>query len=100
MKYLFDNKYYDTEKAKKIIDYVKAIEHKGTVTTYPRYKHTLYKSEKGQFFVHVGESLSKFIVYPDYDYIYLIPKEKAKEILVKLNEIELYEELFGVVEEG
>ena len=46
MKYLFDNKIYDTEKSKLIIKYIASIETSGIVTTYPRYEHSLYKSSK------------------------------------------------------
>lgn len=51
MRYMLNNKIYDTEKAQEIVQYTKPIEHKSLFfTTYPRYTHTLYKTQKGQFF--------------------------------------------------
>ena len=41
-----NNKIYDTEKAQEIVQYTKPIEHKSLFfTTYPRYTHTLYKTQ-------------------------------------------------------
>ena len=63
MRYLIKNKVYDTEKAQEIIKYIKQIEHKGLfVTTYPKYRHTLYKTQKGQFFVHIGEYVGHIVI--------------------------------------
>ena len=102
MKYLINGKVYDTEKSQEIIKYTQGIEHKGLfVTTYPRYEHTLYKSPKGQFFVHIGEYVKQSaVVYSDKDYIELLSEEEVKEILNQLNEIDKYKELFDDLEEG
>lgn len=101
MRYLLNNKVYDTEKAQQILKYRKTMEHKGLVfTTYPRYEHTLYKTKKGQFFVHVGKCLENDIAYPDKDYIELLSDNEVKEILNKLNDVQLYNELFDDLEEG
>ena len=54
-RYLLNNKVYDTENAEEIIKYIKPIEHNGLFfKSYPKYIHTLYKTQKGHFFVHVG----------------------------------------------
>ncbi len=102
MKYLVENKLYDTEKAEKIITYSKGIKHEGMfLTTYPKYEHTLYKTKKGQFFIHIGKYTEKpDISYPDKNYIKLITKKEAKQILEDLNEVEKYIEIFGEIEEG
>lgn len=101
MEYLLNNRIYDTEKAQEILKYKKAIEHKGLMfTTYPRYAHVLYKTKKGQFFVHVGKCLESDIAYPDKDYIELLSDNEVKEILNKLNAVKIYEELFDDLEEG
>lgn len=101
MKYLINNKVYDTEKAQEIIKYIKPIEHKGLfVTTYPRYRHTLYKTKKGQFFVHVGECLTQDIAYSHKNYIELLSDDEVKAILNNLNAINQYNELFDDLEEG
>ena len=102
MKYLINGKVYDTEKSQEIIKYTQGIEHKGLfVTTYPRYEHTLYKSPKGQFFVHIGKYVGKIDVsYNDKNYIELKSEEDVKGILEDLNQIEKYIEVFGEMEEG
>ena len=102
MRYILNNKVYDTEKAKEIIQYIKPIEHKGSfgMYFYPKYEHTLYKSIKGQFFVHIGNYVGTEICYPDKDYIELLSENDVKKILNKLNKIDLYNELFDDLEEG
>lgn len=102
MKYIIDHKVYDTEKSTEIIKYTQGIEHKSLfVTTYPRYEHTLYKSSKGQFFVHIGEYVGQTdVAYSDKDYIELLSENEVKEILNKLNKIEIYNKLFDDLEEG
>ena len=101
MRYLLNNKVYDTEKAEEIVKYTKPIEHIGLLfNTYPRYEHTLYKTSKGQFFVQVGKCLISDILYPDKNYIELLSEDDVKEILNRLNNIEKYQELFNDLEEG
>ena len=101
MQYLFDNKIYDTEKSKLIIKYIASIETSGIVTTYPRYEHSLYKSSKGQFFVHVEKYKgTSSLGYHDKDYIKLLSETSVKRILNELNAIEEYKELFNDLEEG
>ncbi len=103
MRYLLNNKIYDTEKAQKIMTYTKSVPYKDVFgfTAYPRYNHTLYKTTKGQFFVHIGKYVQESpIPYHDNDYIELISEEEVKEILNKLNDIDKYIELFKDLEEG
>lgn len=102
MRYLLNNKVYDTEKAQEIIKYIKPIEHNGLFfKTYPKYRHTLYKTQKGKFFVHIGEYVGNpDISYDDKDYIELLSADEVKEVLNQLNEIEKYEEIFDDLEEG
>lgn len=101
MRYMLGNKVYDTEKAKEIIKYTKPIEHKGLFfTTYPRYTHTLYKTQKGQFFTHIGECVETDIAYSDKDYIELLSEDDVKAILNKLNKADIYNDLFDDLEEG
>lgn len=102
MRYLIKNKVYDTEKAQEIIKYIKPIEHNGLFfKTYPKYRHTLYKTQKGKFFVHIGEYVGNpDISYDDKDYIELLSADEVKEVLNQLNEIEKYEEIFDDLEEG
>ncbi len=101
MRYLVNHKIYDIEKSEKIIQYSKAIEHTNLLgKTYPRYEHTLYKTAKGNFFVHIGKYIGTNFKYQDYDYIELLTEEEVKDILEELNEEELYKKLFGDLEEG
>lgn len=102
MRYLLNNKVYDTEKAQEIIKYIKPIEHNGLfLKTYPKYRHTLYKTQKGKFFVHIEEYVGNSdISYGDKDYIELLSADEVKEVLNQLNEIEKYEEIFDDLEEG
>lgn len=102
MKHLLNNKVYDTEKSKEIIKYSKAVKTPFfNFFVYPKYEHTLYKTKKGVFFVHIGKYLnSSSVIYNDLDYIELIAEEEVKKILNNLNKIEEYEELFGKLEEG
>lgn len=102
MRYILNNKIYDTEKSEEIMRYEKSIEHKGMfINTYPKYEHTLYKTAKGHFFVHIGKYLGRTdISYDDKDYIELLPEDTVKEILCKLNLIDKYTELFDDLEEG
>lgn len=103
MRYMLNNKVYDTEKAQEIIKYIKPIEHKGIFgySSYPRFRHTLYKTQKGQFFVHIGEYVGRpDISYNNKDYIELLSDNEVKAILNSLNEIDKYDELFDDLEEG
>lgn len=100
-RYLLNNKVYDTKNSKEIIKYSKSIEYKGMFfTTYPKYIHTLYKTQKGNFFVHVGNYAGTEISYSDQDYIELLSENDVKAILNKLNKVDLYNELFNDLEEG
>lgn len=102
MRYMLNNKVYDTEKAQEIIKYRKSIEYKGLfLITYPKYRHTLYRTEKGQFFVHVGEYVGQpDISYSDKDYIELLSDSEVKGLLNQFNKEELYNVLFDDLEEG
>ena len=103
MKYLVENKVYDTEKAKKIIKYIKPIKTKGIFgfISYPRYIHTLYKTKKGQFFVYIGEYVEDSdISVSSKDEIELLSDDEVKEILNELNAIDVYQQLFDDLEEG
>lgn len=101
-KYLLNNKVYDTDEAEEVIKYIKPIEHNGLFSkTYPKYRHTLYKTQKGQFFVHVGEYVGNTdVLYNNKDYIELLDIDKVKDILNRLNAIEQYKKNFDDLEEG
>lgn len=103
MRYLLNNKVYDTEKAEKILTYIKPIEYTGIFGyhSYPKYRHTLYKTNKENFFVHIGEYVGKTdVAFSNKDEIKLISDEEVKDILNQLNEVEIYIKLFNDLEEG
>lgn len=103
MRYLINNKIYDTEKSIKIKTFIKPIIHKSLfgLYTYPIYQHTLYKTKNGQFFVHIGKYVGNGnISYSDEDYIELYSEDKVKEVLNAINDIDTYKKLFGEIEEG
>lgn len=103
MKYLLNNKVYDTEKAEEILKYIKTIEQKSIfgLYNYPKYEHTLYKTQKGNFFVHVGKYVGNADVsYQDKDKIELLSEKEVKDILNQLNKIDVYQKLFNDLEEG
>lgn len=103
MRYLLNNKVYDTEKAEKILTYIKPIEYTGIFGyhSYPKYRHTLYKTNKENFFVHIGEYVGKTdVAFSNKDEIKLISDEEVKDILNQLNEVEIYKKLFNDLEEG
>lgn len=103
MRYLLNNKVYDTDKAEKIVTYIKSIENKGIFgySSYPKYRHTLYKTNKGNFFVHIGEYVGKTdVAFSNKDEIKLISDEEVKDILNQLNEVDIYQKLFNDLEEG
>lgn len=101
-RYLLNNKVYDTEKSEEIIKYIKPIEHNGLfVKSYPKYIHTLYKTQKGNFFVHVGEYVGDSdFSYGNKDYIKTLEVNEVKEILNKLNAVKEYKKIFNDLEEG
>lgn len=95
--------YYDTEKAEEILKYIKTIEQKSIwgLYSYPKYECTLYKTQKGNFFVHVGKYVGNTgVSYQDKDKIELLSEKEVKEILNQLNEVETYKKIFNDLEEG
>ena len=91
------------EKAEEILKYIKTIEQKSIwgLYCYPKYECTLYKTQKGNFFVHVGKYVGNTDVsYQDKDKIELLSEKEVKEILNQLNEVETYKKIFNDLEEG
>lgn len=90
-------------KKQKIIKYIKPIKNKGIFgfISYTRYRHTLYKTKKGQFFVYIGECVEDpDISYSSKNEIELLSDDEVKEILNALNAIDVYQQLFSDLEEG
>lgn len=97
MRYLINNKLYDTEKSEKIITFEKSLEiwSIGGVTMYKKFTHVLYKTNKGKYFLIIENCKNSA-----YDEIQLLTETEVKDLLCELNAIDTYELLFGEIEEG
>ena len=100
MKKIIDNKVYDIEKAKLLFSYRKKICHKCLLCDlYPYHKVEVYKTNKGTYFEYIGEPTESGWVDDKRD-IQLLSEENVKSLLIKLNLVDKYIEIFGEVEEG
>lgn len=100
MKKIIDNKVYDTEKAELLFRYRKRICHKGLLyNLYPYHKVEIYKTNKGTYFEYIGEPTESSWVDDKRD-IQLLSEENVKFLLIELNLVDKYIEIFGEVEEG
>ncbi len=93
MKFIVNDKIYDTEKAEKVLDY----RHRFPLTLTPqfciRYDMELFRTAKGNWFS---------VRHEDYGKVTCITHtvEEAKEIFKKCNRVELYAQYFGNLEEA
>lgn len=100
MKFIVNNKIYDTDTSEEICKFKKAMPIKNLLgTIYPMFRCTLYKSKKGQFFYYIGEAVGT-VTYSDYNEIRLLTETETKELLTKLNDVETFNKLFNDLEEG
>lgn len=94
MRFIVDNKIYDTDKAELLAEGERQYEEKSFLldcTFYPHYKTKLYKTEKGNyFFVYIRDSKNL---------IEVTDEETAKGWLMYKN-YSKYVELFGELEEA
>lgn len=100
MKTIINNKKYDTELCEKIIDCKVNIRHKnqlGTIEIW--HSMTIYKTQKGTYLKYVGGS-QEAVSYIDYESLELLSENEVKDVLIKLQEIDIYEKEFGKVECG
>ena len=98
LKFIIDDKIYDTEKSTKMIDFRKEI-----IKTFnlvgSEYKQafwkkaSLYRTFKGNWFSTVENGDNQYNGYKESD-------ESVKEILKDLNQIKLYNKYFGHLEEA
>lgn len=101
MKTIINDKLYDTEQATEIIKYLIKVEHKSIIagmSFYPYHYATIYRTKKGSYLKYVGADQKK--EYKEYKTLELISESEVKKLLIELNEINKYIELFGAVEEG
>lgn len=109
MKQIIDNKLYNTEKSKLIYSYIKNIPEfiyfLGDKYTFDCWRHVdLYKTSKGNYFIHVKQSDKKkssaiICSTKKEEYIKPISYDEAKKVVQKLD-IDKAIELFGEIEEA
>lgn len=93
MKFIVNNKIYDTDKAEKVLNY----RHRFPLTLTPQFciwhDMELYRTSKGNWFS---------VRHEDYGKVTCIAHtvEEAKEIFKKCNRVELYAQYFGNLEEA
>ena len=93
MKFIVNNKIYDTENAEKLCTFSKQWESKTIVgTLYPYRDTTLYKTAKGAYFLTCCMDYGRH-------YIEVINENTAKKYLMH-NDYSKYVELFGELEEA
>lgn len=101
MRSIINDKLYDTEKAKKIVDYRTKVEHKSIIgNLYPYHEATIFKTEKGTYLRYIGKPIESSISYGDYESLEVITEDTVKSILKNINDIDTYISEFGDVEEG
>ena len=100
MKKIISNKIYDTDNCDLLISYFEKIEHKmmSGPSVYIFHEAKIYKSKKGTYLKYIGRA--KDTGWSSKDELTIIDKNDLKELLINLNEIEVYEKEFGSLEEG
>lgn len=95
MKFIIDNKVYDTEKSEKIIKYTKQYPLEGPLgfIINPRYDTVLYRTRKGNWFSVAMKNFDKKIAYKE-------TNDTVKKLFKSLDEVELYNKYFGTLEEA
>lgn len=89
MKRIINNKIYDTDKCELLLKYNLAWSFNVTY---------LFKTNKGTYLMYQDvpfETDNK-----KFNNLVILSKEETKELLIELNEIDLYEKEFGKLEEG
>lgn len=98
MKCIINNMLYDTEKATEIISYREKVAHKTAFYTFYPYHHAkLFKTNKNAYLKYIGADVRQ--EYRNYESLEVITENQVKNILIKLNAVDKYIELFGDVEE-
>ena len=99
MKKIIDNKIYDTDNCDILVSYFTIVEHPGMFcSSYVKHEAKIFKTKKGTYLRYIGRA--KDTGWEDKNELTIISKDKFKEILIDLNEIEVYEKEFGKLEEG
>ncbi|HIT36886.1 MAG TPA: hypothetical protein IAB59_00175 [Candidatus Onthousia faecipullorum] len=100
MKKIIDNKIYDTDNCDLLFSYFTIVEHPLMFfpSSYVEHEAKIFKTKKGTYLRYIGRA--KDTGWEDKNELTIISKDKFKEILIDLNEIEVYEKEFGKLEEG
>lgn len=101
MKKIIDNKVYNTENCDLILEYYCPVAYSNILfkNYYNLHKAAIYKTKKGTYLKYIGEP-KELLSCPKKESLEIISKEDFKSILIELNQIEIYEKEFEVLEEG
>lgn len=97
MKAIINDKIYDTDNCELLLTYKREILNTNNFEPV-KYKTELFKTKKGTYLRYTSNSLS--IIYRDINELVILSEKEVKELLIKLNEVDLYEKQFGKLEEG
>lgn len=93
MKFIVNNKIYDTDKAEKVLNYRRRFPNKLFPQISEMYDMELYRTAKGNWFSLKSEDYGKVTCIAH-------TVEEVKEIFKKCNRDELYAQYFGDLEEA
>lgn len=101
MKKIIDNKVYDTEKCDLILEYYCPVAYSNILfkNYYNLHRAAIYKTKKGTYLKYIGEP-KELLACPKKESLEIISAEEFKPILVELNQIDIYEKEFEILEEG
>lgn len=89
MKRIINNKIYDTDKCELLLTYK---------MNWTFNVASLFKTKKGIYLIYRD---APFVTdNQEFNNLIILSKEETKELLIELNEIDLYEKEFGKLEEG
>lgn len=97
MKAIINDKIYDTDNCELLLTYKREILNTNNFE-FIKYKTELFKTKKGTYLRYTSNSSSFF--YKDINELVILSKEEVKELLRRLNEVDLYQKEFGKLEEG
>ncbi len=97
MKAIINDKIYDTDNCELLLTYKREILNTNNFE-FIKYKTEFFKTKKGTYLRYTSNSLSFF--YKDINELVILSKEEVKELLKRLNEVDLYQKEFGKLEEG
>jgi len=99
MKKIINNKIYDTDKCELLLKYCRRILKYGSFSNYyVWYEAEILKTAKGTYLRYTSKALDTG--YEDINELVILSEKEVKELLIELDEVDLYEKQFGKLEEG